>query len=116
MTFILGLVAEPIPPKYVNAPAPTELAEVQGRKVLEKFNCIGCHQVRPGVYDIKPSKETLASLERAYQNYTTNDAKKDHAFPGHNAWTGGPQWWPDRLTAYGTQGQVQPDQATGATC
>ncbi|HVS36581.1 MAG TPA: hypothetical protein VMS17_13535 [Gemmataceae bacterium] len=113
MTFILGLTAEPIPLKYVNTPSPDALAEAQGRKVLEKFNCIGCHQVRPGVYDIKPSKETLAALERTYQNYEANDAKKDHAFPGHNAWTGAPQWWPDRLTAHGTQGQILSDQATG---
>src|SRR5207237_468958 len=35
MTFILGLVAEPVPSKYLNDPAPDRLAEVKGRQVLE---------------------------------------------------------------------------------
>ncbi len=117
MTFILGLVAEPIPLKFVNAPAPDQLMEAQGRKVLEKFNCIGCHQVRPGVYDVKPSKETLAALERAYKAYeddpNVNGAAADHVFPGHNAWTGAPQWWPDRLTVHGTQAALEADKAAG---
>ncbi len=86
---------------------------MQGRKLLEKFNCIGCHQVRPGVYDFKPSKETLAALERTYQTYTSDAAKKDHVFPGHNAWTGLASSWPDRLTVYGTEEQIQPDKDTG---
>ena len=86
---------------------------MQGRKLLEKYNCIGCHQVRPGVYDFKPSKETLAALERTYQNYASNPAKKDHVFPGHNAWTGLGSPWPDRLTVYGTEEQVQADKDTG---
>ena len=97
MTFILGLVAEPIPLKYLNTPGPDRLAEVKGRQVLEKFNCTGCHQVRPGVYEFKPTKDTLDALEKTYQNYEKNNAKKDHVFPGHNAWTGLPQPWPDRL-------------------
>src|SRR6185436_3541312 len=41
MTFILGLVAEPPPAKFVNNPPPDRLAEVKGRQVLEKFNCGG---------------------------------------------------------------------------
>ena len=113
MTFILGLTAEPIPLKYVNTPGPDRLAEVQGRKVLEKYNCIGCHQVRPGVYDVRPSKETLTALERVYQTYASDAAKKDHVFPGHDAWTGLGSPWPDRLTVYGTEAQIQPDKDTG---
>ena len=34
---------------------------------------------------------------RPTRTTTTNDAKKDHVFPGHNAWTGVPSPWPDRL-------------------
>ena len=114
MTFILGLVAEPIPPKYVNTPGPDRLAEAQGRKVLEKFNCVGCHQVRPGVYEFKPTKSSLEALERAYQNYSTGkSAQSDHVFPGHNAWTGLASPWPDRLVAYGTQAHAQADETTG---
>ena len=110
MTFILGLVAEPIPLSYEANPTPDRLAEAKGRKLLDKYNCIGCHQVRPGVYDFKPTKGTLDALEHVYQSYTANQAKKDHAFPGHNAWTGLASPWPDRLTMYGTQPRVEEDE------
>ena len=78
--------------------------------MLEKYNCVGCHQVRPGVYDFKPTKDTLDALERVYQSYASNQAKKDHVFPGHNAWTGVASPWPDRLSAYGTQARVEEDE------
>ncbi len=110
MTFILGLVAEPIPLKFVNAPQPDRLAEARGHKVLDKYNCIGCHQVRPGYYEFRPTKETLDALESVYQNYEANGAKKDHIFPGHNAWTGAGSPWPDRMAAYGTQARVADDE------
>ena len=110
MTFILGLVAEPIPQKFVYTPGPERLAEAKGRQLLDKYNCIGCHQVRPGVYDFKPTKDTLDALEKTYQNYEKNNAKKDHVFPGHNAWTGLPSPWPDRLVAHGTQAHVANDE------
>jgi len=50
MTFILGLVAEPVPSQYLNDPPPDRAAEVKGRQVLEKYNCAGCHQIAPGTY------------------------------------------------------------------
>ncbi|HEV2969676.1 MAG TPA: hypothetical protein VGY55_06775 [Pirellulales bacterium] len=45
MTFVLGLVSEPPPPAFVYRPTPTKEAIVSGRKVLEKFNCGGCHML-----------------------------------------------------------------------
>jgi cbb3-type cytochrome oxidase cytochrome c subunit len=101
MTFILGLVAEPVPTKYVNTPTAERLAEVRGRKVLDKYNCYGCHQVRPGVYEFKKnSQPVLESLEAAYENAQKNTMPADHAFP-HNAWLGQPQTRPDRYVAFG---------------
>jgi cbb3-type cytochrome oxidase cytochrome c subunit len=101
MTFILGLVAEPMPLKYLNRPTPDRLAEVKGHQVLEKFNCTGCHQVRSGVYEFKTSPEGLEKLEESYNN-SKSTFKSDHVFPGHDAWIGKPQGTPDRLTAIGT--------------
>ena len=46
MTFVLGLVAEPPAAEYVYNPPPRERAIVEGRKVLEKFNCAGCHELQ----------------------------------------------------------------------
>src|SRR5262249_44941199 len=43
MTFVLGLIAEPIPLTYLNTPGPDRMAEVKGRQILDKYNCAGCH-------------------------------------------------------------------------
>ena len=43
MTFILGLVSEPPAEKYIYHPGPRQEAIVQGRHVLDKYNCAGCH-------------------------------------------------------------------------
>src|SRR5205823_2375711 len=57
MTFVLGLVAEPVPAKYVAQPKADRLSEVKGRQVIDKFNCAGCHQIRPGQWEYKIPEE-----------------------------------------------------------
>ncbi len=42
-TFVLGLVARPPAEKYQYRPRGAELAKVEGEKLLQKFNCTGCH-------------------------------------------------------------------------
>ncbi len=105
MTFILGLVAEPMPLKYLNQPNPDRMAEIKGHQVLDKFNCAGCHQIRPGVYEFKTTPEGLKMLEESYSN-NKSSLKMDHFFAGHNAWAGMTQTAPDRLTVFGTQPRV----------
>jgi cbb3-type cytochrome oxidase cytochrome c subunit/mono/diheme cytochrome c family protein len=102
MTFILGLVAEPVPLKHVHNPKPDKLAEIKGRQVLEKFNCYGCHQIRPGVYEFKPTRESIQQLEGAYAKAAEKFAT-DHSFMGHNAWVGSSSPFPDRMIAFGTE-------------
>lgn len=46
MTFVLGLVNEPPGEKYIYQPDERQSAIVDGRKVLERFNCAGCHTMR----------------------------------------------------------------------
>jgi mono/diheme cytochrome c family protein len=87
MTFILGLVAEPIPLKYLHRPDADRTAEARGREVLERFNCAGCHQVRPGVYEFKSDNDTLQYLQESL-NIAVRNAAGDHVFPNHNAWVG----------------------------
>jgi mono/diheme cytochrome c family protein len=105
MTFILGLVAEPMPLKYLNRPNPDRFAEIKGHQVLDKFNCAGCHQIRPGVYEFKTTPEGLKTLEEAYDT-NRSSLKMDHFFAGNNAWDGMAQTAPDRLTVFGTQPRV----------
>jgi mono/diheme cytochrome c family protein len=99
MTFILGLVAEPTPARYVYSPAPDKLAEVKGRQVLEKYNCAGCHELRSGVYEFKRSENMIRELDDFY-NLAKDTFASDHPFLNHNAWVGQPSR-PDRYTAVG---------------
>jgi mono/diheme cytochrome c family protein len=100
MTFILGLVAEPMPLKYLHRPGPDKLAEIKGRLVLDKFNCAGCHQVRPGVFEFKPTEDALNQLQEAYKAAQPG-LKTDYHFMGHNAWAGTPVMAADRQLAFG---------------
>lgn len=43
MTFVLGLVADPPPAQYVYTPDTHQKQVIVGRKLLEKYNCGGCH-------------------------------------------------------------------------
>jgi mono/diheme cytochrome c family protein len=101
MTFVLGLVAEPLPLKYLNQPSPDRLAEIKGHQVLAKFNCAGCHQVRSGFYEFKATPEAVKSLEDTY-SANKSSFKKDHFFAGNNAWSGAAQTAADRITVFGS--------------
>jgi mono/diheme cytochrome c family protein len=101
MTFILGLVAEPIHARYLNNPDPDHLAEVKGRQVLDKFNCGGCHQVRAGVFDVKLNDDSRAALEATYKTLQKSNFTDDHVFAFHNAWVGSQNPNADRLTLHG---------------
>ena len=46
ITFVLGLVAEPPSQQYVYHASPRQSAIVEGSKVLEKYNCGGCHTLQ----------------------------------------------------------------------
>jgi mono/diheme cytochrome c family protein len=100
MTFVLGLVAEPVPLKHVYSAPPDKLAEVKGRQVIDKFNCYSCHPIRPAVWEFKTSKDQLELLTKAHANAIA-DVSKDHSFAGNNAWFGTPPPTPDRLVAIG---------------
>jgi len=62
MTFVLGLVGEPIPTPYINHPAPDRLAEVKGRQVIDKYNCAGCHLIQPGTFQVKEGEQITKLL------------------------------------------------------
>jgi cytochrome c1 len=119
MTFVLGLVAEPVPAEYLNRMTPDRLAEVQGRKLVEQFNCVGCHEVRPGVYAFKPTPAVLDRLEDDYRaaakSFPSDFGSGPNALPqftAHNAWRGLAPPWPDRLLAFGVNyRKVKEDEA-----
>jgi cbb3-type cytochrome oxidase cytochrome c subunit len=100
MTFILGLTAEGSPAKYLPHPNTDRLAEIKGRQVLDKYNCAGCHQIRPGVLDFKLTPESLDSMKAAHEKYQKIDAKTDFFVPNHNAWEGPAPTSSDRMMAF----------------
>ncbi len=103
MTFVLGLVAEPIPQAYVYRPSGDKEAVVKGKHVLEKFNCASCHFVDAGRYEFKlneMARDVLNSM--AYSKDNSNYAS-DHRepFKEQNEWTGQLSPDKDRLTITG---------------
>ena len=121
MTFVFGLLAEPIPLKYVSNPPPDRAAEVRGRQVIDKFNCAGCHQLRPGVYEFKSNKDAVERLEKSFNLAVGNTdsvhdmpaLKSDHFFPNHNAWAGIPSPYPDRMQVYGVTPRSEEEEREG---
>jgi mono/diheme cytochrome c family protein len=111
MTFVLGLTGETIPGPYRNRPAQDRLAEVKGRQVLDKFNCAGCHNVRPGAFEFRATPETgtLAMLEaRRKQVEATPSFTNDYNFVNHAIWQGRPPTDPAVLVARGVKPMVRP--------
>lgn len=111
MTFILGLVAEPVPAKYRSGQDREKQAEAIGRQVLDKYNCASCHQVRPGVYEFKATPQSLAALEASHTRMIEDKAslEGDHVYPNHNGWFG-PMPTSDRLMAFGVLDEAETEK------
>jgi cbb3-type cytochrome oxidase cytochrome c subunit len=102
--FVLGLVAEQVPSKSINHPSGDRRAEVKGRQVLDKYNCAGCHTIRPGVYDFKPGEKTLEQLEAIQaREWKELQEKGEIVYLNHHNWVGRNPLGVDQLTAYGVQ-------------
>src|SRR5262245_13492598 len=97
MTFVLGLTGESIAAPYRNQPSPDRMAEVKGRQVLDKYNCAGCHNVRPGEFEFRVTPEALKALT-ASKKLSEGEATPfptDYYFPDHYIWRGRPPTSPD---------------------
>jgi len=82
MTFVLGLVAEPPPAKYVYRPNPRQTAVLEGARAIEKFNCAGCHTLQQQRWEIeyKPGTIKAPNLATEYPflipHFTPEQIKK----------------------------------------
>jgi cytochrome c551/c552 len=61
MTFILGLTNEAPAERYIYRPGPRQQAIVDGRHVLDKYNCAGCHVLDMDRWDIAFQKGSIES-------------------------------------------------------
>lgn len=77
-TFVLGLVAQEVNPKYVYNPGPRKDAEIRGRELLDQYNCVSCHVVKPGEYRFTPSEEYADFLASLGQRELEADFDFDH--------------------------------------
>ncbi|MBC7854059.1 MAG: hypothetical protein IAF94_11535, partial [Pirellulaceae bacterium] len=75
ITFVLGLVAEPPRDKYLYKPSARDAALIAGKKVLEKYNCGGCHVLEaekwkisypPGEFGVQATNSTYPFLLQHY--------------------------------------------------
>jgi len=64
MTFVLGLVAQPPRPRYVHQPDSQQLAVLEGRKLLDQYNCRGCHALQAPGWQIEFPPETFPPQPR----------------------------------------------------
>jgi len=85
MTFVLGLVVEPPADKFVYKPDPRQQAIVDGREVLEKYNCSGCHALKTeqwefafqdGTFDSAPQVEDYPFLTSRFTEKQVADSLK----------------------------------------
>jgi mono/diheme cytochrome c family protein len=108
MTFVLGLVAEPVPSAYMPHPDADRQAEIKGRQVLDKFNCAGCHMIRAGVYDFRLDGPDGADvLQKLRETLDRARPEIDKGYPeffkDHNAWVAAAQQRSDRVRAFGIE-------------
>ncbi|MFO0841349.1 MAG: hypothetical protein U0797_02975 [Gemmataceae bacterium] len=112
MTFIFGLVAEPMPAKYLYNPSPEKKAEIAGQLVLDRFNCGSLPPDSVGRVRVQAGRRRNV-LDRSYNLAAGDNGRnllKDHAFQGHNAWFG-PTPSGDRLQAFGYRDAMVTAQA-----
>ena len=85
ITFVLGLIAEPPAVQYVYNPKPRQKAIVNGRKVLDKFNCAGCHVLEmekwdlafePGVFGPQSSAATYPFMKAHFSQEAIEKSKR----------------------------------------
>jgi cytochrome c551/c552 len=62
ITFVLGLVNEPPREKYLYQPSVRTKALLDGKQVLDKFNCAGCHVLEPEKWNLELSETELQTV------------------------------------------------------
>jgi hypothetical protein len=78
--------------------------------VLDKFNCAGCHLIRPGAFEFLATPQAIEALTQTYNiNKATLGYKSDHVFPYHHFWAGKTPTT-DKLLAHGVRARVDADE------
>ena len=62
ITFVLGLVADPPRTKYVYQPSTRTQALIAGKKVIDKYNCAGCHVLEAEKWTLDMTEDQLVTV------------------------------------------------------
>ncbi|MEL0097250.1 MAG: hypothetical protein VW875_15510 [Planctomycetaceae bacterium] len=62
ITFVLGLVADPPRTKYLYQPDPRAKALIDGKQVIDKYNCAGCHVLEAEKWTLDMTEDQLGVL------------------------------------------------------
>jgi len=54
VTFLLSMRKDSVPPKYIKTLIDPNDIEMKGKKIIEKYNCLGCHKINKKGGDIGP--------------------------------------------------------------
>ena len=76
VTFLLSMKDKPVSIKYRKTLVNHNTAEMRGRRILEKYNCRGCHKIKSKGGDIGPELTHEGKKSRAEWLYTF--LKKPH--------------------------------------
>jgi cbb3-type cytochrome oxidase cytochrome c subunit len=88
MTFVLGLTGEKIGSKHLPQYRPETLAVAQGQRLLDRYNCRGCHVLAMPKYTI-PAGTTVAAAMPDFptnveSSYGAQGRGSDYLAPGTN--------------------------------
>lgn len=71
LTFVLGLVSEPPTTKFLYKPSARAEAVNRGRKLIDKYNCGGCHAIKGDQWDISFPPSQFAAAKETFDPATT---------------------------------------------
>ncbi len=82
MTLVLGLTGERIPGKYLPNYTPAKLAMAQGEKLLNRYNCKGCHVVEMPKYTLAQGTKTIDALPEFLNNVSASYTSRSKDYLG----------------------------------
>ena len=86
-TFVVGLVAEPPAPEYLHNPGGAKGAVIKGERLLERYNCTGCHMLELPKYRYATELDGLTASNPA-DEYPEAVALLKKLRPAQNGLTG----------------------------
>ena len=99
ITFVLGLVADPPRSKYLYQPNDRAKALIEGKQVIDKYNCAGCHVLEAEKWTLDMTEEQLGTLITQHVDLTKEYPFMVPEFPAEDVAASGTANVRDRTVA-----------------